>query len=187
MNNNSNLDLIMQISNEVIRCTSCELCHTRRNAVPGEGSASARIMFVGEAPGRFEDVQGKAFVGPAGKILEAALINANIYRSQVFITNIVKCRPPGNRRPKRDEIIKCNDYLNKQISVINPKIVCILGATAYSSLLGGKAITVNRGKLLNINGRNYFLTIHPAAILYRRSLLRVLEVDLSKLSRLIIE
>ena len=91
------------------------------------------------------------------------MLNANISRSQVFITNIVKCRPPGNRRPKRDEIIKCNDYLNKQISVINPKIVCILGATAYSSLLGGKEITLNRGKLININGRDYFLTIHPAA------------------------
>ena len=91
-------------------------------------------MFIGEAPGRFEDVQGKPFVGAAGK-METALVNANISRSQVFITNIVKCRPPGNRRPKRDEIIMCNDYLDKQISVINPKIVCILGATAYSSFL----------------------------------------------------
>jgi uracil-DNA glycosylase family 4 len=187
-NKNSNkLDLIMQVSDEVIRCTNCELCQTRNNAVPGEGSASARIMFVGEAPGRFEDAQGKPFVGPAGKILEAALLKANLARSQVFITNIVKCRPPGNRRPKRDEIIKCNNYLNKQISVINPKIVCILGATAYSSLLGGKEITLNRGKLLNINGRDYFLTIHPAATLYRRSLLRVLEEDMLKLSKLIFE
>jgi uracil-DNA glycosylase len=183
--NSNNLDLIMQISDDVISCTNCELCHTRKNAVPGEGSASARVVFVGEAPGRFEDVQGKPFVGPAGKILEAALLNAKISRSQVFITNIVKCRPPGNRRPKRDEIIMCNDYLNKQISVINPKIVCILGATAYSSLLGGKEITLNRGKLLNINGRDYFLTIHPAATLYRRSLLRVLEEDLLRLSKLI--
>lgn len=185
--NNNNLDSIMEISDDVIRCTNCELCRTRKNAVPGEGSASARVMFVGEAPGRFEDVQGKPFVGPAGKILEAALLNANISRSQVFITNIVKCRPPGNRRPKRDEIIKCTEYLNKQISVINPKIICILGATAYSSLLGGKEITLNRGKLQSINGRNYFLTIHPAATLYRRSLFRVLEEDLLKLSKLIIE
>jgi uracil-DNA glycosylase len=185
--NNNNLDLIMQISGDVIHCKNCELCHTRKNAVPGEGSASARIIFVGEAPGKSEDIQGKPFVGRAGKILEAALLNANISRSQVFITNIVKCRPPGNRRPKRYEIITCNDYLNKQISIINPKIVCILGATAYSSLLGGKEITLNRGKLLNFNGRDYFLTIHPAATLYRRSLLRVLEEDLSKLSKLIVE
>ena len=185
--NNNNLDLIKQISDDVTSCTNCELSHTRKNAVPGEGSASARVVFVGEAPGRFEDFQGKPFVGPAGKILEAALLNAKISRSQVFITNIVKCRPPGNRRPKRDEIIMCNDYLNKQISVINPKIVCILGATAYSSLLGGKEITLNRGKLLNINGRDYFLTIHPAATLYRRSLLRVLEEDMLKLSKLIFE
>ena len=184
---NNNLDLIMQISNNVIRCTKCKLCHTRKNAVPGEGSASARVVFVGEAPGRFEDAQGKPFVGPAGKVLEAALLNANISSSQVFITNIVKCRPPGNRRPKRDEIIMCKDYLNRQISVINPKIVCVLGATAYLSLLGGKEITLNRGKLLNINGRDYFLTIHPAATLYRRSLLHVLEEDLLKLSKLIIE
>lgn len=176
----------MQISDEVIHCTKCQLCKTRKNAVPGEGSSSAKIMFVGEAPGRFEDLLGKPFVGKAGMILEAALSNANISRSQVFITNIVKCRPPGNRRPKSDEIAKCRDYLNKQISMINPIIICILGATAYSSLLGGKEITSNRGKLLSINGRNYFLTIHPAATLYRRSLLQVLEKDLLKLSKLII-
>ena len=176
----------MQISDEVIHCTKCQLCKTRKNAVPGEGSSSAKIMFVGEAPGRFEDLLGKPFVGKAGMILEAALSNANISRSQVFITNIVKCRPPGNRRPKSDEIAKCRDYLNKQISMINPIIICILGATAYSSLLGGKEITSNRGKLLSINGRNYFLTIHPAATLYRRSLLQVLEKDLLKLSKLTI-
>lgn len=176
----------MQISDEVIHCTKCQLCKTRKNAVPGEGSSSAKIMFVGEAPGRFEDLRGKPFVGKAGMILEAALSNANISRSQVFITNIVKCRPPGNRRPKSDEIAKCRDYLNKQISMINPIIICILGATAYSSLLGGKEITSNRGKLLSINGRNYFLTIHPAATLYRRSLLQVLEKDLLKLSKLTI-
>jgi uracil-DNA glycosylase len=176
----------VQISDEVIHCTKCQLCKTRKNAVPGEGSSSAKIMFVGEAPGRFEDLRGKPFVGKAGMILEAALSNANISRSQVFITNIVKCRPPGNRRPKSDEIAKCRDYLNKQISMINPIIICILGATAYSSLLGGKEITSNRGKLLSINGRNYFLTIHPAATLYRRSLLQVLEKDLLKLSKLTI-
>lgn len=183
----NNLSLVTHISDEVIHCTRCQLCHTRKNAVPGEGSASAKIMFVGEAPGRFEDIQGKPFVGRAGMILEAALSKANISRSHVFITNIVKCRPPGNRRPKRDEIAKCRDYLNKQISIINPIIVCILGATAYSSLLGGKEITSNRGKLLNINGINYFLTIHPAATLYRRSLLQVLGEDLLKLSKLIVE
>lgn len=178
--------MVVQISDEVIHCTKCQLCKTRKNAVPGEGSSSAKIMFVGEAPGRFEDLRGKPFVGKAGMILEAALSNANISRSQVFITNIVKCRPPGNRRPKSDEIAKCRDYLNKQISMINPIIICILGATAYSSLLGGKEITSNRGKLLSINGRNYFLTIHPAATLYRRSLLQVLEKDLLKLSKLTI-
>ena len=176
----------MQISDEVIHCTKCQLCKTRKNAVPGEGSSSAKIMFVGEAPGRFEDLRGKPFVGKAGMILEAALSNANISRSKDFINNIVKCRPPGNRRPKSDEIAKCRDYLNKQISMINPIIICILGATAYSSLLGGKEITSNRGKLLSINGRNYFLTIHPAATLYRRSLLQVLEKDLLKLSKLTI-
>jgi DNA polymerase len=185
--NNNNLDLLMQISDDVIHCTNCELCHTRKNAVPGEGSALAKVIFVGEAPGKSEDIQGKPFVGRAGKILEAALLNAKISRSQVFITNIVKCRTPRNRKPKQDEISKCNDYLNKQISVINPKIVCILGATAYSSLLGGKGITLNRGKLISINGRDYFLTIHPAATLYRRRLLRVLEEDLMKLSKLIME
>jgi uracil-DNA glycosylase len=181
------MDSLKQVAKEVIHCADCELCQTRKNAVPGEGSATAKLMFIGEAPGRFEDVQGKPFVGAAGKILEAALIKANISRSQVFITNVVKCRPPGNRRPKRDEILTCRAYLNRQISVINPKITCILGATAYSSLLGGKAITVNRGKILNTDGRDYFLTIHPAATLYKRSLLRILEDDLLELSRLVLK
>lgn len=181
-----NTNLIRRLSERIIHCKNCELCLTRKNAVPGEGPANATIMFIGEAPGRFEDAQGKPFVGKAGKILESALIKANLSRSEVFITNIVKCRPAKNRRPKSKEIRACNDYLNKQISAINPKIICILGATAYSSLLGGKAITANRGKLIKVHGRNYFLTVHPAAVLYRRSLLQVLERDLLKVSRLVL-
>jgi uracil-DNA glycosylase len=182
----SDMDSLERIATEVFQCTNCRLCQTRKNAVPGEGSPITELMFIGEAPGRFEDRQGKPFVGSAGKILESALMKVNISRSQVFITNVVKCRPPRNRKPKRDEIKACREYLNRQISLINPKIICILGSTAYSSLLGRKATSANRGKILNFGGRRYFFTIHPAAILYKRSLLRALEEDMLELSRLIL-
>jgi uracil-DNA glycosylase len=182
----SDMDSIEQVATEVFQCTNCKLCQERKNAVPGEGSPVTELMFIGEAPGRFEDSQGKPFVGSAGKILESALMKVNIPRSQIFITNVVKCRPPGNRRPKHDEIEACREYLNRQITLINPKIICILGSTAYSSLLGGKATIANRGKILNFGGRRYFFTVHPAAALYKRSLLRALEEDLLELSRLIL-
>jgi uracil-DNA glycosylase len=182
----SDMDSIEQVATEVFQCTNCKLCQERKNAVPGEGSPVTELMFIGEAPGRFEDSQGKPFVGSAGKILESALMKVNIPRSQIFITNVVKCRPPGNRRPKHDEIEACREYLNRQITLINPKIICILGSTAYSSLLGGKATIANRGKILNFGGRRYFFTVHPAAALYKRSLFRALEEDLLELSRLIL-
>ena len=139
-------------------------------------------MFIGEAPGKNEDQQGKPFVGTAGKVLDRLLRHAGIDRSQVFITNVVKCRPPFNRVPHDDERNACRPYLNRQILLINPEIICILGLTAYSSLVGGKTITSNRGKFIKKHGRKYFLTIHPAAAIYNSNLLPVLQNDIVKLS-----
>lgn len=175
-------DSLEKIAADVRGCPLCKLARTRKNAVPGEGQISAKIMFIGEAPGRSEDEKGKPFVGAAGRILDDLLKKAGIERSQVFITNIVKCRPPNNRVPEEDELIACRPYLDRQIALIKPKVICILGRTAYSSLLGGSSITANRGKIVERAGQKYFLTFHPAAVIYNKGLLSALEADLKKLA-----
>jgi DNA polymerase len=175
-------DSLEKIAAEVRGCPLCKLARTRKNAVPGEGQLSAKIMFIGEAPGRSEDEKGRPFVGAAGRVLDNLLKKAGIERSQVFITNIVKCRPPNNRVPKEDELTACRPYLDRQIALIKPKVICILGRTAYSSLLGGSSITASRGKILKRAGQKYFLTFHPAAVIYNKGLLSVLEADLKKLA-----
>jgi DNA polymerase len=176
-------DSLEKIADEVRGCPLCKLARTRKNAVPGEGQLSAKIMFIGEAPGRSEDEKGRPFVGTAGKILDNLLEKAGIERSQVFITNVVKCRPPNNRMPEEDEVAACRPYLDREIALIKPKVICILGRTAYSSLLGGGSITANRGKIVKKGGQKYFLTFHPAAAIYNKSLLSKLEADLKKLAK----
>ena len=175
-------DSLEKIAADVRGCPLCKLSRSRKNAVPGEGQLSAKIMFIGEAPGRSEDEKGRPFVGAAGRILDELLKKAGIERSEVFITNIVKCRPPNNRVPKEDELTACRPYLNRQIALIRPKVICILGRTAYSSLLGGSSITANRGKIVERAGQKYFLTFHPAAVIYNKDLLSALEADLKKLA-----
>jgi uracil-DNA glycosylase len=175
-------DSFEKIAADVRGCPLCKLSRSRKNAVPGEGQLSAKIMFIGEAPGRSEDEKGRPFVGAAGRILDELLKKAGIERSEVFITNIVKCRPPNNRVPKEDELTACRPYLDRQIALIKPKVICILGRTAYSSLLGGSSITANRGKIVERAGQKYFLTFHPAAVIYNKGLLSALEADLKKLA-----
>jgi uracil-DNA glycosylase family 4 len=175
-------DSLERVAAEVRGCPLCKLARTRKNAVPGEGQLSAKVMFIGEAPGRNEDDKGRPFVGAAGRILDELLQKAGFERSQVFITNVVKCRPPGNRVPEEDEVTACRPYLERQIELVGPKVICILGRTAYSSLLGGGSITANRGKIVEKAGQKYFLTIHPAAAIYRKSLVSVLESDLKRLA-----
>jgi uracil-DNA glycosylase len=175
-------DSLEKIAANVRGCPLCKLSRSRKNAVPGEGQLSAKIMFIGEAPGRSEDEKGRPFVGAAGRILDELLKKAGIERSEVFITNIVKCRPPNNRVPKEDELTACRPYLDRQIALIKPKVICILGRTAYSSLLGGSSITANRGKIVERAGQKYFLTFHPAAVIYNKDLLSALEADLKKLA-----
>jgi uracil-DNA glycosylase len=182
-NNKVSSDSLEKIASEVIGCPLCKLSKSRINAVPGEGQLSSKIILIGEAPGKNEDEQGKPFVGPAGRVLNQALEKADIKRDEVFITNVVKCRPPGNRVPENDELSICKQYMYREISLIVPKIICILGSTAYSSILGGKSITKNRGKIVERNGLKYFLTIHPAAAIYNKDLRSVLNNDLLKLSK----
>jgi uracil-DNA glycosylase family 4 len=165
------------VKNRVVSCINCNLSKTRTNAVPGIGNEKSDVIFVGEAPGRNEDLQGKPFVGTAGQILSEALEYAGFARDQVYITNVVKCRPPNNRQPIAEERIACRPYLSEELEIIKPKIICILGNTAYSSLLDGSEITKNRGKIVKSNGQLYFVTVHPAAIIYNPGLRQVLKDD----------
>ena len=174
-------DRLGRVRQEVVGCTRCGLCEGRTNAVPGKGSGSADVIFVGEAPGRNEDKRGEPFVGVAGRILEEALDNAGVSRDDVYITNVVKCRPPGNRVPASSERESCMQYLQEEIDAIGPKVICVLGNTAFGSLLGGSEITKFRGRLLRRDGRLYFLTVHPAAPIYNRDLGEVLKGDIVRL------
>ena len=169
------------IKQKVINCTKCDLCKTRSNSVPGKGNFHSDVIFVGEAPGRNEDKKGEPFVGVAGTKLSMALDEAGISRDSVYITNIVKCRPPKNRVPNTNERSTCKEYLKQEISIIKPKIICILGNTAFNSILGGSEITKFRGKLVKKNNQIYFLTIHPAATIYNQELIDVLKTDIVKL------
>ncbi len=174
-------DLMDTLRLQVISCTKCNLSKSRINAVAGKGNYNAEIMFIGEAPGRNEDLKGEPFVGTAGKILTEALECAGLSRDDVFITNVVKCRPPNNRIPLEEEKISCQQYLIDELDIIKPKIICILGNTAYGSILGGDSITKNRGKVIKKNDRLYFLTIHPAAVIYTPDLKQVFKDDIKSL------
>ncbi|MFQ5475592.1 MAG: uracil-DNA glycosylase [Nitrosopumilus sp.] len=180
----SQLEIIKQ---NVIKCTKCDLCKTRTNSVPGKGNFQSDVIFVGEAPGRNEDKNGEPFVGVAGKKLESALEGAGITRDTVYITNVVKCRPPDNRVPSTNERETCKGYLKEEISIIKPKIICILGNTAFNSILGGSEITKFRGKVVRKDNQLYFLTVHPAATIYNQKLIDVLNGDIVKLFDLIKE
>ncbi len=170
-----------QVKNQVVSCTKCELCKTRNNSVPGKGNHNSEIIFIGEAPGRSEDKIGEPFVGAAGKKLSDALEYAGISRESVYITNVVKCRPPNNRVPSHEEKESCRNYLESEIALIKPKVICIMGNTAYQSILGGKNITKERGKFVKKYGNLYFLTVHPAAIIYNQKLMDSLKNDMKKL------
>ena len=175
------------IKQNVIECTKCDLSKTRTNSVPGKGNFHSNVIFVGEAPGKNEDKNGEPFIGIAGKKLSIALEGAGISREEVYITNIVKCRPPKNRVPTTIERGTCQEYLKQEIAIIKPKIICILGNTAFNSLLGGSEITKFRGKLVRKENQLYFLTVHPAATIYNQKLIPVLKKDMVKLFNLITE
>jgi len=175
------------VKQNVIKCTKCDLCKTRTNSVPGKGNFQSNVIFVGEAPGKNEDKNGEPFIGIAGKKLTIALEEAGISRDEIYITNIVKCRPPNNRVPSNIERNTCQEYLKEEISIIKPKIICILGNTAFNSILGGSEIIKFRGKVARKNNLLYFITIHPAATIYNQKLVDVLKEDIIKLFSLIRE
>ncbi len=173
------------IAEEIRVCPDCELSRTRTHAVPGSGSATASVMFIGEAPGWHEDQQGLPFIGAAGKFLDELLGKAGLDRSTVFITNVVKCRPPGNRDPLPDEIMACSSYLDRQIAEIDPAVVVTLGRFSMARWFPGDRISKIHGVPKEADGRLIVPMYHPAAALHQGSLRAVIEEDFVKLGSII--
>jgi uracil-DNA glycosylase len=180
-------EILKQVAKEVEICTKCTLHFSRKNAVPGEGPVNARIMFIGEGPGFHENEQGRPFVGAAGKFLEELLEGVGLKRSEVFICNVVKCRPPGNRDPLPDELIACDEYLERQIQAINPKVIVTLGRFSMARFLPNAKISSVHGKPFTIRGLLVVPMFHPAAALHQPSLKSSVVEDFSRLPQLIQE
>jgi len=149
--------------------------------VPGEGNKDPDVMFIGEGPGKNEDIEGRPFVGRAGDLLDELLESVNLDREDVFITNIVKCRPPDNRDPKKDEIETCNPFLEKQISILDPKVIVTLGNHATETLIGEKGMKKIHGKKFDYNGLELIPMYHPAAGLYNPDLKTTMKEDMERL------
>lgn len=173
------------IVTEVNACQQCQLHQGRAHAVPGEGPATADILFIGEGPGFHEDQQGRPFVGAAGKFLEELLSSIGLQREQVFITNVVKCRPPGNRDPEPDELEACAAYLDRQIAALNPKVIVTLGRYSMYRFFPNAKISAIHGLARQIDGRLVVAMYHPAAALHQASLKPVVVEDFRKLPELI--
>jgi len=177
--------ILEEAAQQIRTCTRCRLHEGRVHAVPGEGPLDADVFLIGEAPGRDEDASGRPFVGAAGKILNKALAAARLPRDSVFVTNVVKCRPPANRGPRADELESCRPYLATQIAVVRPKVLVTLGSTALRGLLGkGPELKDIRGRAAVFEGIPVVPTYHPAAILYNRRLEASLRADLRKAARM---
>ncbi len=173
---------LKQYYEEIKDCQLCDLSKTKTHLVFGEGNPHAHIVFVGEAPGNHEDLQGKPFVGAAGKILTQLLESIGLKRDDIFIANVLKCRPPENRNPKPEEIETCIPHLWKQLEIIRPKVVCTLGNFATQTLLGQKVgISKVRGQYFQVQNSFVFPMYHPAACLHQGRLREVLKEDFQKL------
>ena len=177
-----------KLARQIVVCTKCELHSSRKNAVPGEGPAQAEIMFIGEGPGAREDEQGRPFVGASGKFLDQLLEQAGVTRSEVWITNVVKCRPPGNRDPLPDEIEICtSNYLQHQIKILNPSIIVTLGRFSMGLFFKGAKITQIHGQMQKVEDRFVIPMFHPAAALHQLSLRETIMADFAKLPALLKE
>ncbi len=173
---------LRELEESVRKCRRCPLWKSRRNAVPGEGAENAAVMLVGEAPGREEDARGRPFVGRAGKLLDELLHSAGIKRSDLYITSVLKCRPPGNRNPLREETKECLRWLHAQIELVRPRVVGLMGNTAIKSLVGKTGISGFHGRTVENEGRKFLLLHHPAAGIYNANLIPQMKEDYKKLA-----
>ncbi len=176
-------DSLSLVSEEVKVCSRCPLHSTRTNAVPGEGPQDASVVIIGEGPGRNEDAQGRPFVGAAGKQLDGLLKEAGLSRGDVYITNVVKCRPPENRRPTVAEADACRPYLERQLELLSPKVVVLLGDSALKRFLPEETLGACHGRVFRRERYAVFPTYHPAAMIYNRSLETVTREDFRELGR----
>jgi len=178
---------LSKLAEQVAACTKCILSKSRTRAVPGEGPENAQILFVGEGPGFHEDKQGRPFVGAAGQFLEELLAGIGMKREEVFIANVVKCRPPGNRDPMPEEIEACRAYLDRQIELINPRVVVTLGRYSMARWFPNAKISAIHGQPRKIDGRLIVPMFHPAAALHQPSLRKDVEADFFKLPDILAE
>lgn len=178
-------ETLARIASEVSVCTNCELHHSRKKAVPGEGPAHAEIMFIGEGPGFHENEQGRPFVGAAGQFLDQLLQQAGVTRADVWIGNVVKCRPPGNRDPLPEELSACDVYLERQIEAINPSIIVTLGRFSMGKFMPGAKISQIHGQMRKVGNRYVIAMFHPAAALHQASLKPAILADFAQLPELL--
>ena len=176
---------LSELYKEIAVCQRCQLAKYRTRTVPGEGKEDAEVMFIGEAPGWHEDQQGRPFVGPAGLYLDQLLASINLKREQVYIANVIKCRPQGNRDPLPSEILTCRHWLERQIGLICPKLIVTLGRYSMAMFFPGKSISKIHGTAQKRDNIIYFAMYHPAAALHQQSLRRAIEEDMLKIPQLL--
>ena len=178
-------ETLAQIAKEVSTCQKCALYHSRKLAVPGEGPVNSEVMFIGEGPGFHENEQGRPFVGAAGSFLNELLSEAGLKRQDVWIGNVVKCRPPGNRDPLPEELSACNDYLERQIAAINPRIIITLGRFSMGKFMPGAKISSVHGQMRQVGDRFVIAMFHPAAALHQAALKPAILKDFAQLPKLL--
>jgi DNA polymerase len=179
------MSALSELYTEIALCQQCEIAKYRNRVVPGEGAEDAGIMFIGEAPGWHEDQQGRPFVGPAGKYLDELLASIGLGRERVYIANVIKCRPQGNRDPLPSEIQNCRQWLKRQIEIICPKMIVTLGRYSMGMFFPGKSISKIHGTAQKRDNVVYYAMYHPAAALHQGSLRRDIEEDMLKIPSLL--
>ncbi|HUT67468.1 MAG TPA: uracil-DNA glycosylase [Dehalococcoidales bacterium] len=178
---------LSELYRQITLCQKCEIAKFRTKVVPGEGAEDADIMFIGEAPGWNEDQQGRPFVGPAGQFLDKLLASINLDRRQVYIANVIKCRPTDNRDPLPTEIQNCRPWLDSQIEIIKPRMIVTLGRYSMAMYFPGKAISKIHGTAQKRDNVIYFAMYHPAAALHQQSLRQAIEADMLKIPKVLAE
>lgn len=181
------MSALTELYQEIANCRDCELAKYRTKVVPGEGSEDADLLFIGEAPGWHEDQQGRPFVGPAGAFLDQLLASIGLSREQVYIANVIKCRPPQNRDPLPAETQACRKWLDRQIEIIRPRMIITLGRYSLARYFPDENIGKIHGKARKVGGIIYYPMYHPAAALHQGSLRRIIEADMLQIPRVLVQ